>query len=142
MDYQEFGPERALEAIEIYGRNGWQDYLSQRDLIGRALDASLYTLGAFDGGRLVGFVRCVGDGTFVVLVQDLIVDPSYWRQGIGGTLLAHASQRFLQVLHFLLLTDEADGRANAFYQAMGMVTNDHGWDVAAYFRPRGRLVGA
>ena len=43
MDYQEFGPERALEAIEIYGRNGWQDYLSQRDLIGRALDASLYT---------------------------------------------------------------------------------------------------
>lgn len=54
MDYQEFGPERALEAIEIYGRNGWQDYLSQRDLIGRALDASLYTLGAFDGGRLLG----------------------------------------------------------------------------------------
>jgi len=52
----------------------------------RAFDNSMYLLGAFEGDKLVGFVRCVGDGEHILVVQDLIVEPEHQKQGIGTHL--------------------------------------------------------
>lgn len=61
------------EVKEIYNDSNWSTYLGDDDKLKRAFDNSLYLLGAFYDGRLIGFVRCVGDGEHIVVVQDLIV---------------------------------------------------------------------
>ena len=111
----------SLEAIKaLYTQHGWLAYLQDDDKLIRAFDSSLYTIGAYDGEELVGFVRCVGDGEHIVLVQDLIVAVSDQRQGIGKTLMNHVRERFADVRMLMLVTDALDEKANAFYQAIGM----------------------
>ena len=70
MNYEIFGPER-LEAVRaIYEEAGWYAYFGNDEALHRAFEQSLYVLGAFEGDELIGFVRCVGDGEHVVIVQD------------------------------------------------------------------------
>ena len=111
----------SLDAIKaLYTQHGWLAYLQDDDKLIRAFDSSLYTIGAYDGEELVGFVRCVGDGEHIVLVQDLIVATSYQRRGIGQTLMNIVQERFSNVRMLMLVTDALDENANAFYQAIGM----------------------
>ena len=91
-------------------------------------------LGAFDDGLLVGFIRCVGDGEHIVFIQDLIVDPNYYRRGIGGNLYNLVSHHFKDVRTFLLITDADDTRSNSFYQAMGMTDNNKICPLKTYIR--------
>ena len=78
----------SLEAIKaLYRQQGWMAYLTDDEKLTRAFDASLYTLGAYEHGGLVGFIRCVGDGEHIVLVQDLIVATGFQRRGIGRELM-------------------------------------------------------
>lgn len=118
--YQEFGTEQLPSVERIYRNAGWSAYLGDRDRLCRSIRNSLYTLGAFDGGELVGFIRCVGDGEHIVYVQDLIVDAPCKRQGIGTALLRRAEEKYAHVRMFALVTDAADPASNAFYAATGM----------------------
>ncbi len=53
----------------------------------KALDNSLYYVGAYKGDELVGLGRIVGDGAVICYVQDLIVIPKYQGKGIGSRIL-------------------------------------------------------
>ena len=53
----------------------------------RALHSSWYLLGAYDGERLVGFGRLVGDEVLHAMIYEMIVLPGYQGQGIGGQIL-------------------------------------------------------
>lgn len=111
----------SLEAIKaLYRQQGWMAYLTDDEKLTRAFDASLYTLGAYEHSGLVGFIRCVGDGEHIVLVQDLIVATGFQRRGIGRELMRKAGEHFCDVRMFMLVTDAMDENANAFYQAVGM----------------------
>lgn len=111
----------SLEQIKaLYQQHGWLAYLQDDAKLARAFDNSLYILGAYDGGELVGFIRCVGDGEHIVLVQDLIVAPTHQRQGIGRALMRRVWETYADVRMLMLLTDALDENANAFYQAIGM----------------------
>ena len=130
----EFGSELTDEVYGLYEENGWTSYLKDRDLIARALDNSMYVLGAFDGGKLIGFVRCVGDGETIVYVQDLIVAPSHLRQGVGRELMRRVSEGYAAVRQLVLITDAEDEVSNAFYRAIGMVQTVNGCGINHYFR--------
>ena len=120
IEYKELTSD-ALEAIKaLYQQHGWLAYLRDDEKLKRAFDQSLYTIGAYDGGELAGFVRCVGDGQHIVLVQDLIVAVSHQRQGIGKALMQMVRDKYADVRMIMLLTDAMDENANAFYQAIGM----------------------
>ena len=111
----------SLEAVKnLYRQHGWMAYLNDDVRLIRAFDQSLYTIGAYDGETLVGFIRCVGDGEHIVLVQDLIVAETHLRKGIGRELMHKVYERFADVRMLMLLTDAMDERANAFYQSIGM----------------------
>ncbi len=111
----------ALEAAKtLYKQHGWLAYLKDDAKLERAFANSLYLFGAYENDRLVGFIRCVGDGEHIVMVQDLIVASTHQRKGIGRELMRSISERFADVRMFMLLTDEADENANAFYRAIGM----------------------
>ena len=98
IQYQEFTSEMLEEIKEIYRQEGWNAYLNDDGALKRAFDQSLWLFGAFEGSRLVGFVRCVGDGEHILMVQD----------------------RYQNVRSFLVVTDMEDPVDNHFYQSFCM----------------------
>ncbi len=119
ITYHEFGAERVADAIRIFESNGWDMYLMDRTKTLRAFERALLCLGAFDGERLVGLIRCSGDGEFTVNVEDLIVEAAYRRQHIGQKLLACVVQKFANVDMITLITDLNDQGVNDFYRSAG-----------------------
>ena len=120
ITYREFGLEEFDKIKEIFENEGWFSYLLDDEALKRAFEKSLYCLGAFDDDELIGFVRCVGDGEHIVLVQDLIVSPEHQKQKIGTALFQNAWDKYSQVRTFLVVTDEDDSVSNHFYQSFGM----------------------
>ena len=76
-----------------------QDYLNLRAKVGwkelsnrqaeKALENALYMVCVYDdvNGALVGMGRLIGDEGVISYIQDLIVLPTYRRQGIGGKIV-------------------------------------------------------
>ena len=64
-----FGPHRTLERNE------------------RAVKGSLFVATARLQGQLIGLIRLVGDGAYVLHIADMMVHPVYERQGIGSRLV-------------------------------------------------------
>lgn len=131
--YKEFGTELLEMVKEIYQEEGWYAYLGDDEKLTRAFQNSLYTLGAFEDNRLIGFVRCVGDGEHILLVQDLIIKKKHRRQGLGTSLFKMAWERYSNVRMFQVVTDLYDEADNAFYQSFGMKKLVEG-DMVSYFR--------
>ena len=81
----------------------------------------------------MGFIRCVGDGEHILLVQDLIVDKAYQKRKIGTTLFKTVWDRYAHVRMFHVVTDIEDPVDNHFYQSFGMKKLEEGCMVS-YFR--------
>ena len=81
----------------LFQSTGWNEKykLSPEDLM-RALHSSWYLLGAYDGERLVGFGRLVGDEVLHAMIYEMIVLPGYQGQGIGGQILEKLVERCLE----------------------------------------------
>ena len=106
--------------LPLYEAVGWTNYTHDPEMLRRSFENSLLTLAAYDGDRLVGLVRAVGDGYSIVFVQDLLVLPEVQRRGIGTGLLKAVIQRFPHVYQTELLTDDTPEHA-AFYRAAGFI---------------------
>lgn len=133
IEYKEFDASLIERVKEIYALESWNAYLNSDEKLVRAFENSLYLLGAFDGDKLVGFVRCVGDGEHILLVQDLIVDKAYQKQGIGTTLFRMVWEKYKDVRMFQVNTDLEDEVDNRFYKSMGMKPLEQG-HMISYFR--------
>ena len=117
--YHEIDAEQVKEVYAMYEAEGW-DLYADPDRVARAWSRSLFTLGAFHDDRLVGFIRCIGDGEFDLYVSDLLVRPDYRRKGVGKMLLKTAMERFAHVDTFALMTGLEEESNQAFYRSMGM----------------------
>ena len=133
LQYKPFGAELLNDVKALYEKEDWKAYLSNDTMLRDAFESSLWTYGAFEGDRLVGFVRCVGDGQHILLVQDLLVDPEYRGQGIGTTLFKAAWEKYAHVRMFMVITDIMEPGANRFYQRHGMKPLEKG-GMIGYFR--------
>lgn len=134
MELKEFDFNEYFEDIKrIFKSASWSAYLKDDEKLKRAFENSIYLLGAFDNSKLVGFIRCVGDGEHILLIQDLIVDSNYYRQGIGTKLFKAVSEKYKDVRTFCLFTDIHDIRDNEFYKSVKMVKIDKK-DMLSYIR--------
>ena len=133
IEYKEFGLEEFERIKEIYQGEGWSAYLHDDEALKRAFEKSLYCLGAYDGSKLVGFIRCIGDGEHVVFTQDLIVAADYQGRRIGTTLLKRVWDKYAHVRMFQVNTDIEDERDNKFYRSFGMKPISEG-NMISYFR--------
>lgn len=104
--------------LALYAAVGWTNYTQRPEMLRRAFAGSLCTLCAYDGGRIAGLVRAVGDGASVLCVQDLLVLPEYQRRGLGSRLLRELLARYPDVYQTMLLTDDTPEHA-AFYESAG-----------------------
>lgn len=62
---------------KLYEKVGWTNYTENIDKLKNGIRNSLLTLGAFDGEKLLGIIRIVGDKYTIIYIQDILVDPSY-----------------------------------------------------------------
>lgn len=120
INYKEIDSTMIKEIKEIYKKESWNSYLKDDEKLVRAFDNSLYFLGAFDDYKLIGFIRCVGDGEHVLLVQDLIIDPEYQQKGIGTYLFKTIMQKYSNVRMFMVITDIDDVVDNKFYKSFNL----------------------
>ena len=109
------------DVLHLYQAVGWTNYTNQPQMLEQALSHSLATYLARDGEEIVGLVRLVGDGFSSVFVQDLIVLPSYQRQGIGSTLMRQALSDYKDAYQVQLATDESE-KTLGFYRSLGFET--------------------
>lgn len=131
--YKEFDAKLIERVKEIYQLEGWSAYLNNDEKLIRAFNNSLYVLGAFEEEQLIGFIRCVGDGEHIVVVQDLIVDKKYQQQGIGTKLMQTIWDKYSDVRMFQVNTDSEDEVDNHFYLSLGMKPLVEG-HMISYFR--------
>lgn len=116
--YQEEKKLEVAKALPLYHAVGWTNYTENPDMLEQALQQSLYVLVAYDGQDVVGLLRAVGDGVSILFIQDILVRPSYQRQGIGRQLMNDVLERYKNVYQLHLLTDQSEKTA-AFYRALG-----------------------
>ena len=107
------------EIFPLYEAVGWTNYTTNPTMLKNALEHSLFLISARDEeGKLIGFLRAVGDGYSIVYIQDIIVLPEYHRQGIGTQLLRQTMKHFKEVYQLILTTD-SELKTVAFYEANG-----------------------
>ena len=109
------------DVLHLYQAVGWTNYTNQPQMLEQALSHSLAIYLARDGEKIVGLVRLVGDGFSSVFVQDLIVLPSYQRQGIGSTLMRQALSDYKDTYQVQLATEQTE-KTLEFYRSLGFET--------------------
>ena len=109
------------DVLPLYQAVGWTNYTNQPQMLEQSLAHSLATYLARDGEEIVGVVRLIGDGFSSVFVQDLIVLPSYQRQGIGSALMEKALGDFKDAYQVQLATDQTE-KTLGFYRSLGFET--------------------
>ncbi|HMR48964.1 MAG TPA: GNAT family N-acetyltransferase [Arachnia sp.] len=122
------------ELIRLYDSVGWSAYTADPDLLEAAMAASLRVVTARIDGRLVGLARVVGDGLTIAYLQDVLVDPSHHRSGIGRLLMEEVLAPFASARQKVLLTDTEPAQ-RAFYEALGFTeAHDHRPELRAFVR--------
>jgi len=109
------------DVLHLYQAVGWTNYTNQPQMLSQSLTHSLAIYLARDGEKIVGLVRLIGDGFSSVFVQDLIVLPTYQRQGIGSTLMKQALSDYKDAYQVQLATEETE-KTLGFYRSLGFET--------------------
>ena len=106
------------EILPLYESVGWVFYCKHPEVLEQAYANSLCILAAYEETKLVGLIRCVGDGHTILFIQDLLVYPAYQRRGIGTGLMNALLERYPHVYQIELATDHTE-KTIAFYQSFG-----------------------
>ena len=109
------------DVLHLYQAVSWTNYTNQPQMLEQSLTHSLAIYVARDGEKIVGLVRLVGDGFSSVFVQDLIVLPSYQRQGIGSNLMKEAVADYKDAYQIQLTTEQTE-KTVEFYRSLGFET--------------------
>ncbi len=120
MEIREYKNYSKQEILNLYSSVGWTAYTEDPPSLLAGFRSSLLTLAAYDGDRLTGLIRAVGDGQTIVYIQDILVLPEYQRRGIGTALMRSLLDRFRAVRQIILATDNTP-KTIAFYESLGFV---------------------
>ena len=110
------------EYLAIRAEVGWKILLEEQAK--KALENSLYIVGAYEDDCLIGMGRIVGDGAVICYVQDLIVNPAYQHKGVGSkvlnTLMEYVETIRMPDSQMMLCLMCAKGR-ESFYEKHGFI---------------------
>ncbi len=108
---------------------GWDVRASEPGPIAEGMERSATVVTAWDGGRLVGTGRAVGDDRTIAFIATVIVHPAYQRLGIGDRIMRRLVDGRPGIKYVL----EAAPGIEAWYESMGFLPDPH-----AMFLPRRR----
>lgn len=118
MEIKEYLSYQEEEILPLYASVGWTAYTENPAALRLGFAHSLLTLAAYEGDRLLGLIRAVGDGHTIVFIQDILVHPAAQRRGIGTALVKAVLDRFPLVRQVELATDHTP-KTLAFYRSLG-----------------------
>ena len=116
-EYQEYND---VEMISLYKSVHWSLYVKNPEKLKESYDHSLFKLAAYQGNRLVGMIRVVGDGFSIIFIQDLLIFPEFHRKDIGTKLMKAVLEKYKSVRQKVLMTDDMPGQ-KAFYRSVGLI---------------------
>ncbi len=126
LEYKVCKPE-IEQYIELRKRVGFFDLTYEQAK--RSLDNAIITETVYDGERLVGMGRLIGDGAVICYVQDMMVDPDYQGRNIGhrilSSLTAYAAGLVLPGTKMLLGLMSVSG-TEGFYEKCGFIKRPSG----------------
>ena len=108
------------EIMNLYEDVKWYAYTKDSVRLKNAIDNSLKVLTAWDGDKLVGLIRLVGDDYTIIYIQDILVLEDYQGQGIGSNLLKLVLDKYKSIRQIVLMTDNTEETVG-FYKKNGMV---------------------
>lgn len=73
------------EFNELHVAVGWGEL--DRESVGKAIENTLYFICAVVDGKVIGMARVIGDGSICFYIQDVMVNPSFQRRGIGKAMM-------------------------------------------------------
>ena len=100
--HRQIEPEQLQELLR---QTGWANRRSIEG-IQQMLQGTPLTLGAWEGNRLVGFVRVITDGIYRALIDDVVVAESKRGTGIGSELMQQIVERLAEVEEVFLRCGE------------------------------------
>jgi 8-oxo-dGTP diphosphatase len=118
------------DLIDLYKDAGWSNYTTNIEMLKLAYDNSLRIVSLWDGNKLVGIIRVVGDGYSIIYIQDLIILTEYQKQGLGSMLINYVINAYKDVYQKVLLTENQSSTVK-FYESCGLVTSDK-YDCIAF----------
>lgn len=113
-------PPAADELLHLFGQVDWAKDRSLAD-IQQCIDGMDVFAVARKDGTLVGFGRAVSDGVFRALIEDVIVDTTCRRQGIGRMIMKSLTKQLSSVEEVFLNTGK---HLDAFYASFGFIEFD------------------
>ncbi|EIT83710.1 hypothetical protein A374_19360 [Fictibacillus macauensis ZFHKF-1] len=126
--HRQLTPKRQSQLLALYESVGWTRHTE--DIIAQLYAASdLYAFATVED-TLVGCIRCLTDGVFNAALYDVIVHPSYQRQGVARLLVHDLLERLTHIscIHLLATTGN-----EAFYEKLGFKKTKTG--MARYSNP-------
>ena len=70
---------------------GWGTY--EDNIVEEALKHTLYSLCVYDGDKLIGYGRIIGDKTIFIYIHDVMVIPEYQGKQIGTGIMKEVLKR-------------------------------------------------
>lgn len=108
------------QLLALYESVGWNSYVElKKSAIEKIVLNSHHIIQAFDGKRLIGFVRSISDGVLYAIFQDLIVHPEYQRKGIGTTLVKKILELYESFPRKDYIRLFAEPGSESFYHSLG-----------------------
>ena len=133
IQYSENGRIPFEKLMDLYNSVGWTAYTKDLNVMKKLLPGALSYTSAWDGDRLVGLIRTVGDGCSILYIQDLLVHPDYQRQGIGQTLVTQTVAAAKNIRQIFLSTENTE-KTVKFYRSVGFVTMEETGAVTFIYR--------
>ena len=103
------------DLARLFAQTGWAAKRSP-DAIRTLLANSPVSLCVWDGAHLIGFGRAVTDDVFRALIEDVVVDQAYRKQGIGAEIMRRLLERLDHVEEIVLNCEE---HLIPFYERLG-----------------------
>lgn len=73
---------------KLFETTTWNNtYKFDKSDLKNAIDKSWYAVSVYDNNKLIGFGRIISDGVHHAFIVDMMIDPEYQGQSIGGTVL-------------------------------------------------------
>jgi len=105
-------PPRSVR--ELYEHVGWSRAANEEEL--REVLEAGPAVGAWDGERLVGFVRTLSDGHLAAYVEDVMVHQDYRRSGVGDRIMSRLLREIKRSANVSLFCERPVAR---FYERNG-----------------------
>ena len=119
--YQDNTPISIDSLTQLYQSVGWRNYYNNPAIMNQLLPGSWHYISAWEEDQLVGLIRTISDGCYILYIQDILVHPDYQRQAIGTSLMKQMLERAKDMQQIILTTDDTE-RTIQFYQSLGFKT--------------------